>query len=144
MWQSSSENAARSLEHQPEQRRTYLCPLTWTSDRTEQEERVNSWREEEEEERACFWEELGDDEQWWNSTVVAELGVVEKQQQESPPPAWLEDDGTGGEKPTSSPPRERLLGKQVTLSCRAVIDGRAATRNVGGYLRRWMRRRVRT
>ena len=37
---SSSENGARSLEHQPEQRRTYSCPLTWTSDRTEQEGRL--------------------------------------------------------------------------------------------------------
>ena len=38
MRQSSSENAARSLEHQPEQQRTCPCPLTWASDRTEQEE----------------------------------------------------------------------------------------------------------
>ena len=28
MQQSSSENTARSLEHQPEQQRTYSCPLT--------------------------------------------------------------------------------------------------------------------
>ena len=56
--------------------------------------------------------------------VVAELGVVEKQQQESPTPAWPdEDDGTGGEKPISSAPRERLSGRHVTLSCQAVIDG---------------------
>ena len=40
MQQSSSENATRSLEQQPEQQRTYAFPLTWTSDRTEQEGRV--------------------------------------------------------------------------------------------------------
>ena len=58
MQESSSENAARSLEHQPEQRRTYSCPLTWTSGRTEQEGRFNVRGEGEEEERVCFWEEL--------------------------------------------------------------------------------------
>ena len=93
MQKSSSENAARSLEHQPEQQRTYSCPLTWTSDRTEQEGRFNfEGEEEEEEERVCFWEEVGDDEQWWNNMVVAELLVVEKQQQGSQPAAWLDED----------------------------------------------------
>ena len=59
MQKLSSENAARSLEHQPEQQRTYSCTLTWTSDRTEQEGRFNFEGEEEEEERVCFgkrWE----------------------------------------------------------------------------------------
>ena len=92
MQKSSSENAARSLEHQPEQQRTYSCPLTWTSDRTEQEGRFNSEGEGEEEERVCFWEEVADDEQWWNNMVVAGLVVVEKQQQASQLAAWLDED----------------------------------------------------
>ena len=92
MQKPSSENAAGSLEHQPEQQRTYSCSLTWTSDRTEQEGRFNFGGEEEEEERVCFWEEVGDDEQWWNNMVVAELVVVEKQQQGSQPAAWLDED----------------------------------------------------
>ena len=118
MQKSSSENAARSLEHQPEQQRTYSCPLAWTSDRTEQERRLNFEGQEEEEERVCFWEKVGDDEQWWNNMAVAELVVVEKQQQGSQPAAWLdEDDDTGGEQPISSPPREALSGTQLTLSC---------------------------
>ena len=124
MQQSSSENAARPLEHQPEQQRTFAFHLTWTSDRMEQEERVYLWGEEEEEERACFWKELGHDEQWWNSMVVAEPGVAEKQPQESPPPAWPdEDDGVGGKQPISSLPRGALSGTHLTFSCRTVIDG---------------------
>ena len=51
MQKSSSENAARSLQHQPEQQRTYSRPLTWTSDRTEEEGRFNFEGEEEDEER---------------------------------------------------------------------------------------------
>ena len=92
MQKSSSKNAARSLQHQPEQQTTYSCPSTWTPDRTEQEGRFNFEGEEEEEERVCFWEEVGDDEQWWNNMVIAELVVVEKQQQGSQPAAWLDED----------------------------------------------------
>ena len=80
MQKSSSESAARSLEHPPEQQRTYSCPLTWTSGRTEQEGRYNFEGEEEEEERVCSWEEVGDDEQRCNNMVEVEMVVVEEQQ----------------------------------------------------------------
>ena len=64
MQQSSRVNAASSLEHQPEQQKTYSFPLIWTSGRTEQEGRVNFGWEEEEEEQVDFWDEEVN-EQWW-------------------------------------------------------------------------------
>ena len=113
------------MEHQPEQQRAYLFPLTWISDRAEQEERVNFWGEKEEEERLCFWDDMAEGEQWWNNMVASELGVLDEQQQESPPPTWPdEDDGTGGESRyrcrRGDVQRVRIY---LTFSCRAVIDG---------------------
>ena len=79
MQKSSSENGARSLEHQPEQQRTYLCPLTLISGRTQREGRyIFEGEEQEEKERDCSWDEVGHDEQWWDNMVVAELVVVDE------------------------------------------------------------------
>ena len=94
-----------------------MLPLTWTSERTEQEGRVNCWGEGEEEERVDFLDEKDvNEQQRWNELVLAQSSVEELLQQQpqsqqphlpsaAAPNPWPDEGDCAGEQPMSSPLR---------------------------------------